>query len=157
MDDNVREMMVVIIEQLKAYVEGNEDALQELSEVLDSGRYDAQLVSQAFEMIFRALEPYGREDFSFENARERPSVRVPTGSERTLLLTNPAYGYLFALLEKGDVTPEQFEEIMVRAREMGPSLLDEIQARELATDVLIRWFDDENGILFDPSTSAGVN
>ena len=157
MDDNVREMMVVIIEQLKAYVEGDEDALHELSEVLDSGRYDAQLVGQAFELIFRALEPYGREDFSFENARERTSVRVPTGSERALLLSNPAYGYLFALLEKGDVTPEQFEEIMARAREMGPSLLDEDQARELATDVLIRWFDDENGILFDPSASAGVN
>ncbi|HET9250688.1 MAG TPA: hypothetical protein VFP58_01055 [Candidatus Eisenbacteria bacterium] len=157
MDDSVREMMVVIVEQLKAYVEGDEDALLELSELLDSGRYDAQLVGQAFEMIFRALEPYGREDFGSESSQERPSLRVPSGQERALLSSNPAYGYLFALLEKGEVTPEQFEEIMNRAREMGSSLHDEDQARELATDVLIRWFDDENGVLFDPANSAGVH
>lgn len=157
MDDSVREMMVVIVEQLKAYVEGDEDALLELSEVLDSGRYDAQLVSQAFEMIFRALEPYGREDFGPDPAQERPNLRVPSGPERALLSSSPAYGYFFALLEKGKVSPEQFEEILVRAREMGPSLHDEDQARELVTDVLIRWFDDENGVLFDPAVSAGVH
>jgi hypothetical protein len=157
MDDSVREMMVVIVEQLKAYVEGDEDALLELSEVLDSGRYDASLVSQAFEMIFQALEPYGREDFGVEAAKERPSLRIPSGPERALLLSNPAYGYLFALLEKGMVNSDQFEEILVRAREMGPSLHDEDQARELATDVLIRWFDDENGVVFDPAASAGAH
>ncbi len=37
MDDRVREMMAVIVEQLKAYVDGNEEALVELTEVLDSG------------------------------------------------------------------------------------------------------------------------
>jgi hypothetical protein len=156
MDDSVREMMVVIVEQLKAYVEGDEDALLELSQVLDSGRYDSHLVGQAFEMIFRALEPYGREDFGSDAVKERPSLRVPTGSERALLTSNAAYGYLFALLERGTVSPEQFEEIMTRAREMGPSLHDEDQARDLATDVLIRWFDDENGVEFDPAASAGV-
>ena len=62
MDDSVREMMVVIVEQLKAYVDGNEDALLELTEVLDSGRHDAEVVNRAFEMIFSALEPYARED-----------------------------------------------------------------------------------------------
>lgn len=157
MDDSVREMMVVIVEQLKAYVEGDEDALLDLSEVLDSGRYDAHLVSQAFEMIFQALEPYGREDFGSDAVTKRPSLRIPTGPERALLVSNPAYGYLFALVEKGEVTPEQFEEIMVRAREMGPSLHDEDQARDLATDVLIRWFDDENGVVFDPAASAGAH
>jgi len=157
MDDSVREMMVVIVEQLKAYVEGDEDALLELSELLDSGRYDSQLISQAFELIFRALEPYGREDFGGDSTPNRPSLRIPSGQERALLSSNPAYAYLFALLEKGEVTAEQFEEIMARAREMGSSLHDEDQARELATDVLIRWFDDENGVLFDPATNAGVH
>ncbi len=154
MNDSVREMMVVIVEQLKAYVDGNEDALLELTEVLDSGRYDTDVVNQAFEMIFRALEPYAREDYVAEAAKDRTSVRVPTGSERALLLTNPAFGYLFALLETGRVTPEQFEEIMARAREMGASLESETQAKDLATDVLIRWFDDEHGVTFDPSPSA---
>ena len=156
MDDRVREMMAVIVEQLKAYVDGNEEALVELTEVLDSGRYDADVVNQAFEMIFRALEPYAREDFVAEAAKERSSVRVPTGSERALL-TNPAFGYLFGLLESGRVSPEQFEEIMVRAKEMGSSLESENQAKELATDVLIRWFDDEHGVAFDASSSAWVH
>lgn len=154
MHDSIREMMVVIVEQLKAYVDGNEDALLELTEVLDSGRYDVDVVNQAFEMIFRALEPYAREDFAAEPAKQRPSVRVPTGSERALLHANPAFGYLFGLLERGRVTPEQFEEIMVRAKEVGPALESESEAKELATDVLIRWFDDEHGVVFDPAPSA---
>ena len=157
MDDSVREMMVVIVEQLKAYVDGNEDALLELTEVLDSGRFDAEVVNRAFEMIFSALEPYAREDYVPEATKERSSVRVPTGPERALLLTNPAFGYLFGLLEGGKVTPEQFEEILVRAKEMGSALDSETQAKELATDVLIRWFDDENGVAADPVSSAWVH
>jgi hypothetical protein len=157
MDDRVRQMMTVIVEQLKAYVDGNEEALVELTEVLDSGQYEADVVNQAFEMIFRALEPYAREDFVAPVAKERPSVRVPTGSERALLHTNPAFGYLFGLLESGRVSSEQFEEIMVRAKEMGSALDSEGQAKELATDVLIRWFDDEHGVQFDPASSAWVH
>ena len=157
MDDSVREMMVVIVEQLKAYVDGNEDALLELTEVLDSGRFDAEVVNRAFEMIFSALEPYAREDYVPEVAKERSNVRVPTGPERALLLTNPAFGYLFGLLEGGKVTPEQFEEILIRAKEMGASLDSESQAKDLATDVLIRWFDNENGDSHDPASSAWVH
>ncbi len=157
MDDSVREMMVVIVEQLKAYVDGNEDALLELTEVLDSGRFDAEVVNRAFEMIFSALEPYAREDYVPEVAKERSNVRVPTGPERALLLTNPAFGYLFGLLEGGKVTPEQFEEILIRAKEMGASLDSESQAKDLATDVLIRWFDNENGVSHDPASSAWVH
>jgi hypothetical protein len=157
MDETVREMMVVIVEQLKAYVDGDEEALIELSEVLDSGRYDAEVVNQAFEWIFRALEPYAREDFAAGQAAERPSLRIPTGPERALWLSNPAYGYLFGLLEGGAVTQEQFEEILARAKEMGSSLDSEAQAKELATDVLIRWFDDEHGVSFDPAASPWVH
>jgi hypothetical protein len=157
MDESVREMMVLIVEQLKAYVDGNEDALLELTEVLDSGRHDVEVVTQAFEMIFRALEPYGKQDFGNENPRERSSVRVPTGSERAMLLSNPAHRYLFGLLESGCLSPEQFEEILARARDLGPSLENESQARQLATDMLIRWFDDENGVTFDPSPSASAH
>jgi hypothetical protein len=151
MDDNVREMMFLIVEQLKAYVDGNEDALLELTQVLDSGKHDADVVNQAFEMIFRALEPYAREDYPGE-ARVRKHVRVPTGPERALL-SSPAYTYFFRLSESGRVTPEQFEEIMARAREEGPSLDSEARAQELATEVLIHWFDDENGIPFDPGAT----
>ena len=157
MDESVREMMVLIVEQLKAYVDGNEDALLELTEVLDSGHHDAETVNQAFEMIFRALEPYAKQDFGYENPRERSSVRVPTGSERAMLLSNPAYRYLFGLLETGCVSPEQFEEIMARARDLGPSLESESQARQLATDMLIRWFDDEHGVTFDPAPTASAH
>ena len=137
------------MEQLKAYVDGNEDALLELTQVLDSGRHDADVVNQAFEMIFRALEPYSREDYPGEPRAERKHVRVPTGPERALL-SSPAYTYFFRLSESGRVTPEQFEEIMARAREEGPSLDSEAKAEELATEVLIHWFDEEHGIPFDP-------
>jgi len=126
MDDNVREMMVLIVEQLKS--------------------------NQAFEMIFRALEPYSREDYPGETRAPRKNVRVPTGPERALL-SSPAYTYFFRLNESGRVTPEQFEEIMSRAREEGSSLDSEAKAEELATEVLIHWFDEEHGIPFDPGSS----
>jgi hypothetical protein len=151
MDDNVREMMFLIVEQLKAYVDGNEDALLELTQVLDSGRHDADVVNQAFELIFRALEPYSREDYPGQTRVPRKHVRVPTGPERALL-TSPAYMYFFRLSESGRVTPEQFEEIMARAREEGPTLDTEAKAEELATEVLIHWFDEEHGFPFDPSS-----
>lgn len=156
MDDSVREMMVLIVEQLKSYVDGDEDALLELTQVLDSGRYDAEIVNQAFEMIFRALEPFAREDWSDEAATPRKSVRVPTGSERALL-PNAAYKYLFGLVGSGKVTPEQFEEIMDRARDEGPALDTRAKAEELATSVLIRWFDDEHGVDFDPANPSQVH
>jgi len=151
MDDNVREIMFLIVEQLKAYVDGNEDALLELTQVLDSGHHDADVVNQAFEMIFRALEPYSREDYPGQAKLPRKHVRVPTGPERALL-SSPAYTYFFRLSESGRVTPEQFEEIMARAREEGPALDSEAKAEELATEVLIHWFDEEHGFQFDPSS-----
>jgi hypothetical protein len=156
MEENVREMVFLIVEQLKAYVDGDEDALLELTQVLDSGRHDADIVNQAFELIFRALEPYAREDYSEDPSTPRRSVRVPTGSERALM-DAPGYRYLYSLVEQGRVTPEQFEEIMARVREDASSLDTEISARELATSVLIRWFDDEHGVEFDPSNPAWVH
>jgi len=152
MDDNVREMMFLIVEQLKAYVDGNEDALLELTQVLDSGRHDVDVVNQAFELIFRALEPYAREDYPGTPRVTRQNVRVPTGHERALL-SSPAYTYFFRLNESGRVTPEQFEEIMNRAREEGTSLDSEARAQELATEVLIHWFDEEHGVPFDPGAT----
>ena len=157
MDERLREIVVVIIEQLKAYVDGNEDALVELTDVLDSGRFDGDEVGRAFEMIFRVLEPYAREDYTPEIEAKRAIVRVPTGPERALLMTNPAYRVLFGFLESSRITPEQFEEILARAKDMGASFQTEDQARELATEVLIRWFDDEHGVGFDPSPSAGAH
>src|SRR5262245_52765820 len=156
MDESVREMVFLIVEQLKSYVDGNEDALLELTQILDSGRHDADVVNQAFEMIFRALEPYSREDFSEETTPRRANVRVPTGTERALL-SAPAYNYLFRLSESGRVTPEQFEEIMERAREEGPSLDSESKAEELATHVLIHWFDETHGVSFDPGNPSSVH
>ncbi len=81
---------------------------------------------------------------------------MPTGSERALL-SAPAYRYLFRLMESGSVTPEQFEEIMDRARDEGPSLDSEAKAQELATSVLIRWFDDQHGVDFDPASPTQIH
>ena len=65
MDDNVREMMFLIVEQLKAYVDGNEDALLELTQVLDSGRHDADVVparssSRRPPAVFHSIVPRTR-------------------------------------------------------------------------------------------------
>ncbi|HEY7727969.1 MAG TPA: DUF494 family protein [Candidatus Eisenbacteria bacterium] len=156
MDDKVRDVVYLIVEQLKSYIDGDEDALLELTQILDSGRHDADIVNRAFEMIFRALEPYSREAFAPLDDSKRPSVRVPTGSEQALL-PGPAINYLFRLSESGRVTPEQFEEIMDRAREMGPTLDTETKAEELATSVLIRWFDENHDVAVDSEGTPSVH
>jgi uncharacterized protein Smg (DUF494 family) len=156
MNDDVREVVYLIVEQLKSYIDGNEDALLELTQILDSGRHDADIVNQACEMIFRALEPYSREAFTPLDDSKRPSVRVPTGPEQAVL-PGPAINYLFRLSESGRVTPEQFEEIMDRARELGPTLDSEAKAEELATSVLIRWFDANHDVIVDPESSSSVH
>jgi uncharacterized protein Smg (DUF494 family) len=156
MNDDVREVVYLIVEQLKSYIDGDEDALLELTQILDSGRHDADVVNQAFEMIFHALEPYSREAYAPLDDSKRPSVRVPTGTEQALL-PGPAINYLFRLSESGRVTPEQFEEIMDRAREMGPTLDTEAKAEELATAVLIRWFDANHAGASDPESSPSIH
>jgi Protein of unknown function (DUF494) len=156
MNDDVREVVYLIVEQLKNYIDGDEDALLELTHILDSGRHEAAVVNQAFEMIFHALEPYSREAFTPLDDSKRPSVRVPTGTEQAIL-PGPAINYLFRLSESGRVTPEQFEEIMDRAREMGPTLDSEAKAEELATLVLIRWFDVNHGVSIDLDSSSSIH
>jgi hypothetical protein len=156
MNDDVREVVYLIVEQLRNFIDGDEDALLELTHILDSGRHDADVVNQAFEMIFRALEPYSREAFTPLDDSKRPSVRVPTGTEQAIL-PGPAINYLFRLSESGRVTPEQFEEIMDQAREMGPTLDSEAKAQELATHVLIRWFDANHDVSVDPDGSSSVH
>jgi hypothetical protein len=156
MNDDVREVVYLIVEQLRNFIDGDEDALLELTHILDSGRHDADIVNRAFEMIFRALEPYSREAFTPLDDSKRPSVRVPTGTEQAIL-PGPAINYLFRLSESGRVTPEQFEEIMDQAREMGPTLDSEAKAEELATSVLIRWFDSNHDVSVDPDGSSSVH
>jgi hypothetical protein len=156
MDDRVREIVYLIIGQLRSYIDGDEDALTELTRILDAGHHDADVVGKAFEMIVRALEPYSRVAFTPLDDAKRPNVRVPSGSEQALLAT-PAINYFFRLSESGRVTPEQFEEIMDRARELGPALDTEAKAEELATSVLIRWFDENHGVSFDPESPGSVH
>ena len=61
MDDSVRAMVFLIVEQLKAYVDGDEDALREPTQVLDSGSPDPDTLNQAFELIFaRSSRTRGR-------------------------------------------------------------------------------------------------
>ena len=46
---------------------------------------------------------------------------------------------------------------MDRARDEGPALDTRAKAEELATSVLIRWFDDEHGVDFDPANPSQVH
>ena len=45
----------------------------------------------------------------------------------------------------------------VPASHKGQALDTEAKAEELATSVLIRWFDDEHGVDFDPTNPAQVH
>jgi len=134
MSDRVPEVVAMILEQLRAFVEGDELALTELSDALDRSDYDTDDVDAAFDYIFQALEPVSHETYA-ERRPGTPVHRVLSDPERHAL-SKEAYGYLLKLRAGGVLTDEQLEMVLdhVTALRNPDTGLDDVQA--LANEVL---------------------
>jgi uncharacterized protein Smg (DUF494 family) len=142
MTDRVPEVVAMILEQLRAFVEGDELALSDLSDALDRSDYDSDDVDAAFDFIFQALEPVSRETYA-ERRPGTPVQRVLSDWER-LALSSEAYGYLLRLRAAGVLTDEQLEMVLEHtagSRSQGVGVDD---VRDIAGDVLFSNFEYKN-------------
>ena len=127
MNEKVKALMRRIAFQLRAALEGDDFALEELQEVLASSDVPGDELTAAFEAIL-ALTDTNREDLPDGEAGSPRGNRVLSLEERSRL-TPEAYGYLLGARGAGSIDEEQFEWVLERAlassdRRVG---LDEIQ------------------------------
>ena len=112
MNEKVKALLRRIAFQLRAALDGDELALEELSEVLAGSDVPGDELAAAFEAIL-ALTDANREDLPEGDAPSRGN-RVLSLEERSRL-TPEAYGYLLGARGAGSIDDEQFEWVLERA------------------------------------------
>ena len=127
MNEKVKALLRRVAFQLRAALDGDEFALEELQEVLASSDVPGDELAAAFEAIL-ALTDSNREDLPEGESGSPGGNRVLSLEERSRL-TPEAYGYLLGARGAGSIDEEQFEWVLERAlassdRRVG---LDEIQ------------------------------
>jgi len=126
-NEKVKALLRRVAFQLRAALDGDEFALEELQEVLASSDVPGDELAAAFEAIL-ALTDSNREDLPEGESGSPGGNRVLSLEERSRL-TPEAYGYLLGARGAGSIDEEQFEWVLERAlassdRRVG---LDEIQ------------------------------
>ena len=126
MNEKVKALLRRVAFQLRAALDGDEFALEELQEVLASSDVPGDELAAAFEAIL-ALTDSNREDLPAGDGSPRGN-RVLSLEERSRL-TPEAYGYLLGVRGNGAIDEEQFEWVLERALASGERSvgLDEMQ------------------------------
>ena len=132
MNEKVKALLRRVAFQLRAALEGDEFALEELQDVLASSDVPGDELAAAFEAIL-ALTDSNREDLPEGEVGSARGNRVLSLEERSRL-TPEAYGYLLGARGAGSIDEEQFEWVLERALASGDRRvgLDEIQDLVLA-------------------------
>ena len=127
MNDNVKGVLRLIADRVRAALEGDELALEDLHETLASSSLTAEEIQAALDTILALTEP-NREDLDPESLVTRGGNRVLSVEERSRLTTE-AYGYLLGVRGEGTIDEEEFEWVLERALASGerPIGLPEIQ------------------------------
>jgi len=141
--DPVREILELITQQFRSFIEGDGLALEELTDLLTSRDYEAEDLRAAFELIVQLLEPVAEENYQPAEAAGGRN-RVLNQWERTNL-TPQAYGYLLRLRESGSLSDEHVELILERAGAAGARRMDVEDVEDLASWVLFGTDTDDVG------------
>jgi uncharacterized protein Smg (DUF494 family) len=147
--DPVREILELITQQFRSFIEGDGLALEELTDLLTSRDYEADDMRSAFELIVQLLEPVAEENFQPVEDRGGRN-RVLNHWERTNL-TPQAYGYLLRLKENGSLNDEHVELILERAGSLGARRMDVQDVEDLASWVLFGMETEDAGPDHEPS------
>ena len=126
MNEHVKGVLRRIVLQLRAALEGDEFALEDLHESLASSGASDEEIEAALDAILALTEP-NREELP-DAAGSENGNRVLSLEERSRL-TPEAYGYLLGVRGNGAIDEEQFEWVLERALASGERSvgLDEIQ------------------------------
>ncbi len=127
MNEKVKALLRRVAFQLRAALDGDEFALEELQDVLASSDVPGDELAAAIEAIL-ALTDSNREELPAGETGSPRGNRVLSLEERSRL-TPEAYGYLLGVRGAGSIDEEQFEWVLERAlassdRRVG---LDEVQ------------------------------
>jgi uncharacterized protein Smg (DUF494 family) len=116
------------VQQLRAYQNGDEHALEDLSDWLESGEFDPGAVHSAFQFLLQVLEPYCAGSFVEKGSHRKINNRILDTAESSLL-SREAYGHLLHLRDRGDLDDLQLEMILsqVLGTQNEPVGLDEIK------------------------------
>jgi uncharacterized protein Smg (DUF494 family) len=129
-----REVAHLILRRLIAYLEGDLEALEDLTEGLQSEGIAAETIREALELLLEQTEERTEELVPAQPAGD-PRRRILSKEEREAL-TAEAYGYLVGLAADGSLEGDQLEWILARLGE-GELPVDLEQIQELAWQVTI--------------------
>jgi uncharacterized protein Smg (DUF494 family) len=126
LNEHVKGVLRRIVTQLRSALDGDEFALEDLSEGLASSGASPEEIEAALDSILALTEP-NREDLP-DAAGSENGNRVLSLEERSRL-TPEAYGYLLGVRGNGAIDDEQFEWVLERALASGERSvgLDEMQ------------------------------
>jgi uncharacterized protein Smg (DUF494 family) len=111
MEDPVAEVLSVIVEQLRAALKGDTQAMADLGEWLDSGDFDRESVQSALQFLLQVVEPYASGIYVEKGTRRKVNNRILDRAEGALL-SREAYGHLIQLRDQGKLDDLQLELVL---------------------------------------------
>ncbi|MGD8394483.1 MAG: DUF494 family protein [Candidatus Eiseniibacteriota bacterium] len=111
MHDPTGDVVLFIVQQIRAYMNGDARALEDLSDWLESGEFDVTAVHSALQFILQILEPYCAGTFVEKGSHRKIHNRILDTAERSVL-SREAYGHLLELRDRGDLDDLQLEMIL---------------------------------------------
>ena len=128
MQDPMGEVVLFIVQQIRAYMSGDEHALEDLTDWLESGEFDPEAIHSAFHFILQVLEPYCAGSFVEKGSHRKVNNRILDTAERSVL-SREAYGHLLELRDRGALDDLQLEMILnqVLGTQTEPVNLEEIK------------------------------
>lgn len=128
MNDPVAEVLVVIVQQLRAYMRGDKHALEDLADWLDSGDLDPGTVNSAFQFVLQLIEPYCSGLYVEKGSRRKVNNRILDRAERELV-SREAYGHLLHLRDRGALDDRELELVLnqIVGTRSEPVDLDEVK------------------------------
>jgi uncharacterized protein Smg (DUF494 family) len=136
--DPVQRLLALIAEHLEAWIEGDELALENLGEALQSNgltEEHLQAVILTLRSIAGTLPTAGV--VALDEAPGQGAQRVLSPLERESL-SPEAWGYLLTLRRRGSLDAGQFERVLDRLTAIGVRPVGVELAREMATRVALR-------------------
>jgi uncharacterized protein Smg (DUF494 family) len=138
----LQRILILIAEQLEAFLEGDELALETLGESLEQGSFTADdLQAAILALRSRVAEPGGATLVACDDPPGAAAHRVLGAHERDSL-SPEAWGFLLDLRRRGSLDPEQFERVLDRLTTSGVRPVGVDLAREVATHVALRTGDE---------------
>lgn len=141
MNEHVKVTLRRIVQQLRAALEGDEFALEDLQDALLSSGATAEDLDAALESIL-ALTEANREELPEFGAGSAGGNRV-LSLEESCRLTPEAYGYLLGVRGNGTIDEEQFEWVLERALASGERRVGLPEIQNLVLEVALG--SDESG------------